>query len=141
MADNAPTLEFSGAIHEGIPVASERLDVCIKFYSEVLGLKTIPRPKALDDLGRGAWLTDADEKVQFHLIANDSTLRPGPDAKVEPAGRHTAWRIKDIDAFRARMSALGVEFSELSGLIGEAQLFVVDPEGHTWEFQGPPKSS
>ena len=141
MVDNAPTLEFSGAIHEGIPVAYERLDACIKFYSEVLGLKIIPRPKALDDLGRGAWLTDADGKVQFHLIANDSTLTPGPDAKVEPAGRHTAWRIRDVDAFRARMRTLGVEFTELSGLIGETQLFVVDPEGHTWEFQGPPTSS
>ena len=132
-----PALTFLGSIHEGIPVASEKLDACIEFYTKVLGLKLLPRPEALDRLGRGAWLGDADDTVQFHLIANDDTLIPGEGTGIEPAGRHTAWRIKDADEFRARMTALGVPFEENVGLIGQAQLFVLDPQGHTWEFQGP----
>lgn len=135
MSDTAPRIEFLGSIHEGIPVASERLDACVKFYSEVLGLIEIPRPKALDELGRGAWLTDADARVQFHLIANDEALKPSPDAGIQPAGRHTAWLIGDADDFRTRMNTLGVEFKEIGSLIGEPQFFVLDPEGHTWEFQ------
>ncbi|MGE0748232.1 MAG: VOC family protein [Rhodospirillales bacterium] len=137
---DVPALRFVGVIHEGIPCATKNLEACVKFYTEVLGLKLLPRPKALDELGPGAWLGDEEDNVQFHLIANDPTLKPGPEAKVEPAGRHTAWRIRDVDAFRARMRTLGVPFQEIGSLIGEPQLFVKDPEGHTWEFQGPPGS-
>lgn len=136
---SAPKMEFIGAIHEGIPVAPERLDACIAFYRDVLGLKQIPRPPALDKLGSGAWFTDENERVQFHLISNPDALKPGPEAKVEPAGRHTAWMIKDATAFRARMDALGMEYQEIGSLIGAPQLFVLDPEGHTWEFQEMPK--
>lgn len=145
MADDAasrtdlPAFTFSSAIHEGIPCASERYEACVDFYTRVLGLTQIPRPPALDKIGKGAWFTNEDKSVQFHLIVNDPTLKPGPDAKIEPAGRHTAWRISDVEAFRARMEALGEYYEEIGSLIGEPQLFLRDPEGHTWEFQGPPK--
>ena len=39
------------------------------------------------------------------------------------------------------MEALGVEYGELAGLIGEPQLLIKDPQGHVWEFQGPPGSN
>ena len=39
------------------------------------------------------------------------------------------------------MEGLGVHFEEIGSLIGAAQLFVTDPQGHTWEFQGPPASA
>ena len=107
---DAPRLTWQGSIHEGIPVATEKLDACIDFYTKVLDLKLLPRPKALDDLGPGAWLGDDRDNVQFHLIANDVALKPAEDANVEPAGRHTAWRIGDVDAFRGRMRALGIRF-------------------------------
>jgi len=135
---DAPRLDFVGLIHEGVPVARSNLQACIDFYINVLGLKLLPRPKALDDLVPGAWMGDEGDHVQFHLIAKDDELMPPTDAKMAPAGRHTAWRVKDIEAFRARMRALGVKFEEVSSLIGDAQVFVKDPQGHTWEFQGPP---
>jgi catechol 2,3-dioxygenase-like lactoylglutathione lyase family enzyme len=138
-AATAPKMEFIGAIHEGIPVAPERLEACIAFYRDVLGLTQIPRPAALDKLGTGAWFTDENKRVQFHLISNPGALKPGPEAKVEPAGRHTAWMIDDASVFRARMEALGVKYEEIGSLIGAPQLFVIDPEGHTWEFQEKPK--
>ena len=137
---DAPQLSWLGSIHEGIPVQTENLDACIDFYTKVLDLKLLPRPKALDDLGPGAWLGDENDNVQFHLIANDVALKPAEDANIEPAGRHTAWRIGDVEAFRGRMRALGIHFEEISNLLGEPQLFVTDPQGHTWEFQGPPGS-
>ena len=133
---NIPKLKWVGSMHEGIPVATDNLDACIKFYTEVLGLKLLVRPKALDKFGPGAWLGDEDDTVQFHLIANDNTLTPEKGAQIEPAGRHTALEIKDIGALRDRLNALKIEFDETSSLLGRSQVFVLDPQGHTWEFQG-----
>ena len=130
-----PAIKFLGSIHEGIPVATEKLDECIEFFTGVLGLKVLPRPRALDELGPGAWLGDEDDTVQFHLIANDGAVKPRDGAGIAPASRHTAWRIEDAENFRNRMRALDIHFEEISNLIGEAQLFVIDPQGHTWEFQ------
>src|SRR5665213_3715724 len=127
------TLEFIGFIHEGVPCKLKDLTACIKFYQDVLGLRLLPRPKALDDIGQGAWMGDAGNRVQFHLIAKDDEYAPGAEAGAHPAGRHTAWMVKDINAFRTRMKALGVHFSEISNLIGGPQAFIVDPAGHTWE--------
>jgi catechol 2,3-dioxygenase-like lactoylglutathione lyase family enzyme len=137
----SPNVTFLGFIHEGVPCSRQNLDACIKFYLDVLGLRKLPRPKALDDMGvPGAWLADENNTVQFHLIAKDDEYRPGPDARMTPAGRHTAWMVKNLDVFRARLRELGVPFNEVGNLIGGAQLFIKDPEGHTWEFQEPPKS-
>ncbi|MGA3305254.1 MAG: VOC family protein [Stellaceae bacterium] len=130
-----PALRFHGLIHEGVPVAPANLEACIKFYRDVLGLKLLPRPKALDELVPGAWLGDEHNTVQFHLIAKNDELRPESDAKIAPAGRHTAWRIESAGRFRERMRALGVPFEEIGSLIGQPQLFVKDPQGYTWEFQ------
>tara|TARA_R110002072_G_scaffold9769_2_gene46877 strand:- start:358 stop:801 length:444 start_codon:yes stop_codon:yes gene_type:complete len=136
----APTVTFLGMMHEGVPCRTEDLEACVRFYTEVLGLKLLPRPKALDKLGPGAWLSDPNDRVQFHLIANDTDFSPGPDAAVSPAGRHTAWVVEDIDSFCDRMDALNVSWESIDSLIGARQVFVTDPAGHTWEFQGPPTS-
>lgn len=134
-----PAVTWLGSMHEGIPVDAKNLEACVRFYVEVLGLKLLQRPKALDDLGPGAWLGDVDNKVQFHLIATDRDYKPGPGVKYSPTGRHTAWLVKDIESFRQRVEALGIAYGEAKNLlgIGSAQLFIADPEGHTWEFQEP----
>lgn len=138
-ADPIPSFSFLRSMHEGIPVDTKNLAACVEFYTKVLGLKLLPRPKALDDLGPGAWLGDAGDSVQFHLIATERDYKPGPGVKHSPTGRHTAWLVDDIEAFRARMHALNVQYGEAKNLLGagSAQLFIVDPEGHTWEFQEP----
>jgi glyoxylase I family protein len=127
-----PALVYLGSVHEGIPVRD--LDRAVKFYTEVLGLKLLPRPNLP---APGAWLGDADNTVQFHLIVTEKDYIPGPEAPMTPTGRHTAWMVKDLNLFRERMKALGVEYRELKGIISSDQLFVKDPEGHTWEFQEP----
>jgi catechol 2,3-dioxygenase-like lactoylglutathione lyase family enzyme len=138
---DVPKLSFIGVMHEGIPISLKNLDASIRFYIDVLGLHKIPRPKALDDIGPGAWLENEERTVQFHLIGTDEELKPGPDAKIAPAGRHTAWIIKDAEAFRGRMRALSIPFEEIGSLVGRPQLFIKDPEGHTWEFQTPPPAN
>ncbi|HLH78289.1 MAG TPA: VOC family protein [Candidatus Binataceae bacterium] len=134
-----PSVGFVGVIHEGVPCKVKNLEACVKFYQQLLGLRLLPRPKALDDIGPGAWLSDAENRIQVHLIAKDDEYSPGPDARMAPAGRHTAWMVQDIDVLRARLRAVGIHFEEVSNLVGAPQVFVQDPEGHTWEFQGAGK--
>ena len=135
-----PAVDFIGFIHEGIPCRRKNLEACIRFYQDVLGLKLLPRPKILDERGvPGAWMGDQANTVQFHLIAKDDEHTPGGEARITPAGRHTAWMVKDLAAFRARMKGLGIYHEEASGIVSGLQLFIKDPEGHTWEFQEPPK--
>ena len=130
-----PKLAFLGCIHEGIPVRNEdSLQACVRFYTEVLGLKILPRPNLP---AAGAWLGDEDNAVQFHLIVTEGDYTPGPDAAVSATGRHTAWMVRDLDALRERLRALGVHYEERVGLVASDQLFVKDPQGHIWEFQEP----
>ena len=113
---SVPRLAFLGPIHEGVPVRD--LEKSIKFYTEALGLKLLPRPNLP---GPGAWLGDEDNTVQFHLIVTERDYRPGPDAPISATGRHTAWMVKDLNAFRQRMRALGVHYEELTGLVASDQ--------------------
>ena len=134
-SSEVPAVEFLGFLHEGVPCSRAKLDECIKFYTEVLGLRLMPRPKALDALVPGAWLSDAGNNVHFHLIADDNEYAPGPDAKITATGRHTAWVVKDVKAVIARMRTLGVPHRVSS--VSSSQVLVNDPAGHTWEFQEP----
>jgi catechol 2,3-dioxygenase-like lactoylglutathione lyase family enzyme len=95
-------------MHEGIPVAIDNLDACINFYTEVLGLELLLRPKTLDKCGPGAWLGDEDDTVQFHLMTNDNTLISGKGAQIEPTVSHTALEIMDIGALRDRLNLLKI---------------------------------
>ena len=67
----------------------------------------------------GAWLGDADDKVQFHLIAKDDEWCPGADAAMSP------------------LRELGIKYNQLDGVVASDQVFVKDPAGFTWEFQKP----
>ncbi len=81
-------------------------------------------------------LGDENDTVQFHLIANDNCLIPGKGAQIEPAVSHTALEIKNIRALRDRLNSQKIRFDRTSSLLGRSQVFVLDPQGHTWEFQG-----
>ena len=47
---NIPDISWIGCMHEGIPVATDNLDACIKFYTEVLGLKLLFKRSILDKI-------------------------------------------------------------------------------------------
>lgn len=119
-----------GAIHEGVPVRD--LDASVRFYQEALGLELLPRPKLP---APGAWLGYPDGGIQIHLISETNDYVPGKDARMSPTGRHTAMMVSDLDALRARWRAKGIPYEELTGLVGSDQVFLKDPDGHTWEFQ------
>jgi hypothetical protein len=45
--------------------------------------------------------------------------------------------VDSLAELRAHLDAVGVAYREQSGRVGADQLFIADPDGHTWEFQEP----
>ncbi len=118
-------------LHEGFPVRDA--EVSLKFYTEVLGLVVLPRP----NIGPGYWVGTEDKRVEFHIIETDSQYIPGPEAIPAAQARHTAWMVDSLEALRQHLDSLGVAYREQKGRVGADQVFIVDPDGHTWEFQEP----
>jgi glyoxylase I family protein len=115
--------------HEGVPVKD--LERSRTFYEQVIGLQAIPRPP----LGPGVWLADASGAPQVHLIVNPGAV-PGPDAQPDARGRHTAFLVDDYEELKRRFQEHGVTWRETpDSPVGLPQLFCVDPDGHTLEFQ------
>src|SRR3989304_10607257 len=129
--NRVPGLAFLGSIHEGIPVRNEEgLQACVRFYTEVLGLKILPRPNLPM---AGAWLGDEDNTVQFHLIVTDKDYTPGPGVAISATGRHTAWMVRDLEAFRERMRAPGGPYEERVGKVGSGPEVFKATQGSTRE--------
>ena len=127
----APMPTLRRPLREGIPVRDA--EVSLKFYTEVLGLQVLPRP----NIGPGYWVGTADKRVEFHIIETDSQPIPGPDAIPVAQARHTAWLVDSLEDLRQHLTSLGVSYTEQKGRVGADQVFVADPDGHTWEFQEP----
>jgi catechol 2,3-dioxygenase-like lactoylglutathione lyase family enzyme len=118
-------------LHEGFPV--KNAEVSLKFYTEVLGMKVLPRP----NIGPGYWVGTEDKRVEFHIIETDAQYIPGPEAEPAAQARHTAWLVDSLEELRRHLDSLGVAYRETKGRVGADQVFIVDPDGHTWEFQEP----
>ena len=115
--------------HEGIPVRD--VERSRRFYEEVIGLQLIPRPP----LGGGVWMSDASGMPQIHIIECPEAVGEMP-AKPNPRARHTAFVVEDYDGLKQRFQELDVVWSEMpNSPVGTAQLFCLDPDGHTLEFQ------
>jgi glyoxylase I family protein len=90
------------------------------FYEDLLGLAQAPRP----DLGvRGAWY--AVGGAQVHLIE-----RAAPLDGIDPTGPHVALEVPDLAAVKQTLEARGIPYLAL----GEAQLWVRDPDGNVIEL-------
>jgi catechol 2,3-dioxygenase-like lactoylglutathione lyase family enzyme len=126
-----PAPKLRRPLHEGFPVRNAA--VSLKFYTEVLGLVVLPRP----NIGPGYWVGTPDKRVEFHIIETDSQPIPGPDAEPAAQARHTAWLVDSLEALRNHLERVGVSYREQKGRVGADQVFIVDPDGHTWEFQEP----
>src|SRR3989304_199478 len=80
--------------HEGIPTrdAERSRD----FYMRVLGFEVLPRPPLP---APGYWLGTPGGFPQIHIILCDSPV-PGPDAPINPVGRHVCFEVRDMEALQ-----------------------------------------
>ena len=121
--------------HSGLIVRD--LDRARQFYSEVLGLVEIPRPKSF--AFRGAWFRGST--FELHLIlSEDTTAEAGFGDLGEGAllglAHHLAFEVEDLDAALAWLRSQNVEI--VSGPMprgdGVLQAYVFDPDGNFIEF-------
>lgn len=107
-------------------IRSADLDRSIDFYERVLGLRVGERPE-FDFPGAWRW-TDVDPVV--HLIGEADPDRTGGSDEDGGSMHHVAFTCTDLDAMRARLTALGVPFRDTRVPTNrQIQLLVTDPDG------------
>lgn len=124
-----------------VNVCSKDVPGLEEFYRDVLDLEPEPSLEAgriLDKRtgypGSVAFLSDGT--TQFHLAEKDYSIGFRTGQAVNPVERgHIAFRTDDIEAFKARLKAKGIPFSDYGAwaMKGWEQIFFHDPEGNVIE--------
>jgi len=98
-------------------------DAALKWYTEVLGLKQIPK---MVDSDRLYWL-QLPSGAMVHIIEN-------ADAPSAPS-HHTAFEVDDLDAARDAMVGKGLEVTEIQTRHdGQRACYLDDPDGNRIEL-------
>jgi catechol 2,3-dioxygenase-like lactoylglutathione lyase family enzyme len=104
-----------------VSVLTSNLDASVKFYEDVIGLKTGFRPQM--DFG-GAWLYDGARAV-IHLIVRDEFTQQDTGAL-----DHIAFNCTGVDEYKKSLDAKGIDYqSNYLPDIKLTQMFMKDPEG------------
>src|SRR5436189_3960623 len=88
-------------IHAAYPISD--LEQSLRFYTEVMGLKVLPRPEMPF---AGAWLADETGHVEIHLFVSDA-LKPGAGTEPSNLARHAAYAVDDLDGWRRFLRSKG----------------------------------
>lgn len=105
------------------------------FYRDVLDLTEEPgmaRFRKLDEGYPGAVSFRTDGDVQMHLAEKDLAIGFRTGQAVNPVEKgHVAFRTDDIEAFKARLDAMGIAYSDYGdwAMAGWKQIFFYDPVG------------
>jgi catechol 2,3-dioxygenase-like lactoylglutathione lyase family enzyme len=101
-----------------------------RFYSEVLGLRELPRPNFPVD---GAWYAAGDRQVHLIVFPETQMLRARRDIDVRET--HFALRVADFDETTAHLRAHGVEvLDRFDNVTDWAQIYILDPDGNIIEL-------
>ena len=123
-----------------VNVCSKDVPGLADFYREVLDLQPEPSLEAGRILdkdgypGKVAFLSDGE--TQFHLAEKDYGISFRTGQAVNPVlNGHIAFRTDDIDAFKTRLKAKGIPFSDYGAwaMKGWEQIFFYDPDGNIIE--------
>jgi catechol 2,3-dioxygenase-like lactoylglutathione lyase family enzyme len=129
-------IEVLGIHHHAtrIDASPEQLAAVQNFYKEVLGLGADPGRPTIPGVP-GFWI-NVGQGGQIHLIAGaqPSPLAKGPGQ--DPTIPHVALAVADIQATKAELERLGVEYWSMTGINGPQaeQIFVNDPSGNMVEL-------
>ena len=123
-----------------VNVCSKDVSGLEAFYRDVLDLqpeRSLEAGRILDKdgyPGQVAFLSDGT--TQFHLAEKDYGIGFRTKQAVNPVERgHIAFRTDDIDAFKRRLEAKGIPYSDFGAwaMQGWEQIFFYDPEGNVIE--------
>ena len=110
--------------HVAITVPAERLDEARSFYSEVLGLREVPRPSEVSERP-GIWYSFGT--TELHIQAR-------PNAPSERGDRHPAFIVDDIAAWKARFGDSGIQVIDQPTIANRERFNVRDPFGNLLEL-------
>lgn len=128
---------LTGLFH--IAIKTNDLDMTVRFYTEILGLKPVDRPP----FGfPGAWLATSTPGAQaiFHIYAGGPALGPEGRAPVGTAAiDHVSLSAVGFHGYQQRIAQAGISWREF--IVPNTslwQLFVYDPNGVMLEltFEG-----
>ncbi|HEY5392736.1 MAG TPA: VOC family protein [Hanamia sp.] len=103
-----------------IPVGKE--DEARKFYTDIIGLVEIPKPKELLQNG-GLWYQVAD--IQLHI---------GTENEINKSKRHPAFEIENLNNAREILERNNIKVKEEIQIPGQDRLSFLDPFGNRIEF-------
>lgn len=111
------------------------------FYNQILNLREIPRPSAVDN--PGAWLTNYEHSFEVHLIGEaeegrvEQTHSPyRRDEMAHGYGSHPAFEVENLEAAIEHLRSLNVAIMGGPRQRGDAvqQIFICDPDGYMIEL-------
>jgi catechol 2,3-dioxygenase-like lactoylglutathione lyase family enzyme len=122
-----------------INLSTENVGRLERFYRDVMGLASEATGLPVLEKRKGyagdvAFVTDG--KVQMHLAEKDVGAGFRTGQIVNPVSHgHIAYRTDDLDAFKARLDAAGVPYSDWGNraVAGWRQIFFYDPDGNVIE--------
>lgn len=98
------------------------LDRSRRFYTEVLGLREIPKPSTFDfDV---IWFEIGDQHI--HLLG-----QPHPEPM---SPRHFALNVEDLNAAKVVLDDRSVAYTEGTPIPGADRIFIHDPDGNLIEL-------
>jgi catechol 2,3-dioxygenase-like lactoylglutathione lyase family enzyme len=103
-----------------IPVGKE--NEARKFYSDIIGLIEIPKPKELMQNG-GLWYLIAD--IQFHI---------GTENEINKSKRHPAFEIENLTEAREILEKNNIKIKEEIQIPGQERFSFFDPFGNRIEL-------
>jgi len=103
------------------------------FYTEVLGLKKIPRPDLLVD---GVWYELPDGR-QVHLIVRPEAGSLRGTTRIDSREAHLALAVRDWEGAVEAIRAKGIEIdARVTTRTGWKQAYITDPDGNVIELTG-----
>jgi len=120
---------------EHIGVKVKNMDVSVRFYTEVLGMKLVGRERLADGVELAFLAMPGTENVQIELIGRGHDGLPD-DAKVH----HIAFTVSDIEAELDKLRARGVRLIDETPrtiLNGVKIAFFFGPDGERLELFQP----
>jgi catechol 2,3-dioxygenase-like lactoylglutathione lyase family enzyme len=116
-----------GIDHVQITVGPDAVERARTFYCGLLGLREVEKPNSLRAQG-GFWLQVGDRQV--HVGVEENVDRRA--TKV-----HVAYRVQDLDGWRSRLTAIGIEVLESIPIPGYDRFEFRDPFGNRVELIVP----
>ncbi|MFI5140556.1 MAG: VOC family protein [Sphingobacteriales bacterium] len=115
-------ISFKKLDHIQICIPTGKEDEARKFYTGIIGLKEIPKPKELITNG-GLWFQLAD--IQFHIGTEDEANKSKP---------HPAFEVVHLEEAKHHLEMHGVKIKEEIQIPGCIRFSFIDPFGNRMEL-------